>query len=170
MGGPLEAEYFNWLCAKVTDGPMDRNLMVILYQTEFIWIVAADSHRAMDGLELRQEFLYETNNESDKSWEALPCSLLEFLIAFAQRAQFQTDIPVKDWFWILMTNLNLDEFRHQTIINRNQVDDIIQTFLFRTYDPRGFGGMFPLPDTKKDQREIELWYQWCEWVEYQQLI
>lgn len=170
MGEPLEAEYFNWLCAKVSRGGIEHNLMVILYRTEFVWVVAADQHRAMDGVELRQEFLYETNNRSNKTWEELPCSLLEFLIAFAIRAQFQTDISVKEWFWTFMTNLNLDEFRHQTIIDRNQVDEILQTFLFRNYDPRGFGGLFPLPDTRNDQREIELWYQFCEWVEYQRLV
>lgn len=170
MGEPLVGEFFNWLCAKVVDGGFDRNLMVALFKTEFIWIIPEDGHRALDGLELREEFLIETNNDFDDSLERDPCSILEFLIAFAQRAQFQTEIPTKSWFWTFLTNLGLDDLRYQTIIDLNDVDVILQTFLWRNYDPRGYGGLFPLPDTEKDQRHIELWYQLFEWIDYQQLV
>lgn len=169
MPEPLEALYFNWLCAKVIDNTLDRNLMVALYQTEFIWVVQADAHRASDGVELRYDFMLETGNEPDGLWEALPCSLLEFFIAFAKRAEFQTNVSTKDWFWIFLTNLNLDEFRHQTIIDRRRFDEIVDTFLWRTYDHRGFGGLFPLPHTQKDQRDIEIWYQFFEWIEDQKI-
>lgn len=170
MREPIEHEYFNWLCAKVVESSLDCNLLRILHQTEFVWVVPADSHRASDGIELRSDFRRETNNELDELWEAVPCSLLEFLIAFAKRAQFQTDIPAKDLFWTFLANLHLDDYRFQADIDYADIEDILHTFIWRTYDPRGFGGLFPLPETEKDQREVEIWYQFSEWVIYQGLI
>lgn len=170
MTEPIEGLYFNWLCAKVVDSNLDRNLMVILYRTEFVWIIPGDQNRAEDGLELRQEFLTETRNEIEDEWEREPCSVLEFLIAFAKRASFQMETPVKDWFWIFLENLGLSDFRHQTIIDKRRVEHILHDFIWRQYDHRGFGGLFPLPHTRNDQRDVEVWYQFQEWVEYQQLF
>lgn len=168
MGEPLENEYFNWLCAKVLDDHNSRNyytLLLILYKTEFKWMVHADRHRADDGIELRSDFLRETNFDSDPYWEDLPCSVLEVMIAFANRAQFQTDISVKDWFWEFMTNLNLSEYRRISDAEVPVVENILHTFIYRNYDPRGNGGMFPMRHTENDQRDVEIWYQFCEYLE-----
>src|SRR3954471_6882281 len=106
---PIDNEYFNWLCAKVLDrkGRVYHSLLKILYETEFVPMVHADKHRVDDGLELRTDFLRETHMERDDLWLDQPCSVFEVLLSFANRASFQTDTPVKEWFWIFMENLNL---------------------------------------------------------------
>ncbi len=59
MSGPIQEEYFNWLCAKVIDPHISNyfDLLGLLYRTEFVWIVPKDRNRLEDGLELRDYFL-----------------------------------------------------------------------------------------------------------------
>ena len=166
MGEPIENLYFNWLCAKVLDHEV-RNyheLMRILHRTEFVWVIPSDQNRAADGVELRTDFLRESRVERDLAWESEPCSMLEFLIALAKRAEFQTDIPMKTWFWEFMNNLRLDEYRHITGRERYIVEDILHAFIWRQYDPSGYGGLFPISRTHNDQRQIEVWYQLAEYL------
>lgn len=166
MEEPLENEYFNWLCAKVLErhGRMYYGLLGILYKTEFIWVIDADSHRAADGIELRQDFLRETYQKSNPHWYAEPCSVLEMFIAFARRASFQTDTPSKDWFWTIMANLQLDQFRQLRDEDVPIIKNILYRFLSRSYDSHGYGGMFPITITHNDQRYVEILYQFHEYL------
>lgn len=165
MNEPIENSYFNWLCAKVL-GRNTRDyelLMEILFKTEFVWVVSADEHRVSDGLELRREFLKKIGLHSNKL-NAMPCSIFEVLVAFSNRASFQTDIPAKDWFWEFLRNLKLDEFKTVSDSDISLIEDILYTFTWRVYEPTGHGGLFPLEHTDHDQREIEIWYQFCAYV------
>jgi len=166
MGADIENLYFNWLCAKVLEIEVRNyyDLMIILHRTEFVWVVPADSHRAEDGIELRIDFLRETQIERDNVWESEPCSVFEMLVAFAKRSEFQTDIPLRTWFWEFMNNLKLDEFRQVSKRDSYVIEDILYTFIWRQYDPSGDGGLFPISRTQNDQRKIEIWYQWSEYV------
>lgn len=167
----IDDEYFKWLCSKVLErrGRIYHSLLKILHSREFAWIVPADSHRAADGEALRIDFRRETGTELEEEWLSLPPSVLEVLIAFANRAAFQTDDTVQHWFWIFMDNLHLDSFRQ--VDNAEAVQEILDKFIWRTYDSKGFnGGLFPLNGTKNDQREVEIWYQFCEYVQEQGLV
>lgn len=166
MREPIENEYFNWLCAKVIEpgNPNYRSLLEILHRTEFICIVHADTHRAMDGQELRYHFTNETGNDKESGWYELPASILEVFVSFANTAWFQTDIPVSDWFWEFMTNLGLNEYRRVDNSDVPAIENILNTFNMRTYDSLGNGGLFPLSQSPNDQRKIEIWYQFCEYV------
>lgn len=172
MREPLEHEYFNWLCAKVLNGNRHnyKALMQILYKTEFVWVISSDKNRAEDGVELRLDFMNETCSERDHIWEREPCSLLEFFIAFAKRASFQTDTPLNDWFWIFMANLQLDQFRHASDSDISIIEDTLTMFMWRTYSPNGVGGMFPMRYAQDDQREIEVWYQFFEYLDHEGLL
>lgn len=168
MNEPLDELYFNWLCAKVlvTRYPIYNDLMRILYQTEFLSFVANDQNRIADGLELREVFLRESRLEDNPDWVTNdPCSVLEVLIAFANRANFQTDIPARDWFWEFMSNLGLDEYRRVSRRDTQVVGDILYTFVHRTYSSDGRGGIFPLMDPRHDQRTVEIWYQFSEYLD-----
>jgi hypothetical protein len=169
---PIENEYFNWLCAKVTE-PRSRNyidLLRMLHSTPYAWFVPGDRNRAEDGCELRIDFLRMAHLESDPEWYDQPCSVLEMLIGFSKRAAFQTDISEKDWFWIFMTNLHLEDYRRVGNFDKPLIEDILTTFVWRTYHPSGQGGLFPMRTTTNDQRKVEVWYQFCEWLEDQGLI
>lgn len=166
MREPIENEYFNWLCAKVIE-PGDRNygtLLQILHSTEFVCVVHEDTHRAMDGIELRRFFTNETGNNRESGWFDQPCSILEVLISFANIACFQTDIPVRDWFWEFITNLHLEDYRQVSDSDVPKIQNILYVFNTRTYDTNGNGGLFPLSNTDNDQRKVEIWYQFCEYV------
>lgn len=166
MNEPIENEYFNWLCAKVLErhGQMYYTLLGILHTTEFIWVIPMDANRAADGIELRSDFLRECFMKSDHIWYQEPCSVLEMLIALAKRASFQTDIPTKTWFWEMMSNLQLDQFRQVMDQDVPIIKNIIHTFMTRDYDWHGYGGLFPITITQNDQRDIEIWYQFNEYV------
>lgn len=172
MREPIESEYFNWLCAKVRKSPppMYDDLFSILYQTEFVWVIPNDRNRAEDGKELRIDFLRELQWENDPGWFNEPCSVLEMLIAFAKRAYFQTDRQTKDWFWEFIANLMLDDFRHVSQDQLSVIEEILHTFVWRTYEPSGHGGIFPMRWPKHDQRRIEIWYQFNEYLEDQGLM
>lgn len=172
MREPLENEYFNWLCAKVTEGYGNTyiGLFRILYTTPFVWFVPGDKNRAEDGCELRMDFFREIQMPVDYSWLEEPCSVFEMLVAFSRIAAFQTDIPNREWFVTFLTNLGLIEYRRVSESDKPIIEGILNTFLYRIYDPSGWGGMFPLRMPREDQRHVEIWYQFCAWVDEQGLV
>jgi hypothetical protein len=166
MNDTYDGLYFAWLTAKLISpsNPTYRDLLKILYKTEFTWIILQDQNRAEDGRELREYFFNETKLPWDEEWYRLPVSVLEVLIGFSDRASFQTNEPVKVWFWRFIQNLGLDEFKRVSKEDREKVEEIIDRFIWRTYDDHGNGGLCPLNETKNDQRKVEIWYQFCEYV------
>lgn len=171
MREPIEHAYFNWLCAKVLEprSSVYLDLLIILHKTEFVWVVPADEHRAEDGLELRISFVRETDYERDEFWANEPCSMLELLVSFAIRAEFQTALSVRTWFWIFIENLGLNEFQRISPEDLNIIEDILYTFIWRQGDEKGNGGLFPLISPKRNQRETEIWYQFFEYIDEQQI-
>ncbi len=172
MTEPIEEAYFNWLCAKLISPHANtyRDLFRILHKTEFAWVVPGDRNRQEDGVELRLYFLNETGYEKDELWYNELCSVLEVFISFASRASFQTEAPVANWFWIFIENLNLNEYRRVSQKDIPVIEEILYTFVWRTYPENGLGGLFPLYAPRQDQREVEIWYQFCAWVDEKELI
>jgi len=173
MDEPLENLYFNWLCGKVlrlenpTPSLRYDKLLTFLHKVEFVWLVSGDDNRAEEGIALRSNFCLEAGVLMDRDWERLPCSLLEMLIAFSNRAEFATDTPRKEWFWEFIENLGLRDYSDATHLPRLRVEQNLYTFMWRQYDEYGNGGLFPLRDPKHDQREREIWYQFCDYLEDQ---
>lgn len=167
---PIEEVYFNWLYSKVAsvENPTPSltylKLLRQLHQTEFVWIISGDDNRAEDGLELRREFLNQSRMQYDRSWMLVGCSVLEMLVAFAKRAQWETDIPTREWFWIFLQNLHLDGFNDSLEGFGQEVASILDCFIWRTYDHNGNGGMLPLNFSLHDQRKVEIWYQFEEFL------
>lgn len=172
MSEPLDETYFNWLCSKVMYDEPSRtvDLMRILHSTEYVWIIAGDQNRAADGRSLRDTFLRELQISYIPGWDPLGCSVLEMLIAFAIRAEFQTDLAVKDWFWLMMQNLGLDEYRRVGAADVPLIREKLHIFVFRLYDERGQGGLWPRNHLLKDQRGEEVWYQFFGYLEEQNLM
>jgi len=171
MDEPVENLYFNWLCAKVVDKdtfPVTDHywkLLRKLQHTEFVWLLSGDDNRAEDGKELRSEFIFASEIPDNVEWRTVVgCSVLEMFIAFARRAEFQTEVPVRDWFWEFIDNLGLDQFDDRSYFDENFVDEILTQFIWRTYSPDGVGGLFPILTPSLDQREVEVFYQFCEYL------
>lgn len=173
MEEPIEEVYFEWLCAKVMPKSSDNynGLLQVLHRTEFVWVVVGDKNRAEDGLELRLDFLRETNYLREREWFECGCSVLECLIAFAKRASFQTDISVEEWFWTFIRNLGLEEYRRISESDIPVITEVLEAFVWRNYKSNGDGGgLFPMRSPEKDQRKVEIWYQFCEYLEDQGLM
>lgn len=168
MNRRLEEEYFVWLCAKVTTPEVPHNtyyeLLRVLHNTQFVWLHVMDHNRADDGKALRWKYLDQSERDGEDEWADANCSVLEMLIAFSNRAEFQTDIPAREWFWMLIDNLNLTPFDDDHM-DAEAVSDIVYTFVMRDFKPNGKGGLFPLRRPKEDQRKVEIWYQFFAYLD-----
>lgn len=167
---PLENLYFNWLSAKVmrVENPAPSNtywnLLRVLHNTEFAWTVVGDGNRAADGLELRTEFLIAGDIPDHPEWRAMPCSLLEMLVAFSRRAEFMDGAPADEWFWGFIDNLGLKEYTDAVPVVDGEVEEVLYSLVWRQYEYTGDGGLFPLAEPPEDQTKTEIWYQFCEYL------
>lgn len=169
MDEPIEHLYFNWLYSKVVNAevPTPSNsyytLLHCLHSIEFVWLLNGDDNRAEDGLELRREFNDIIYND-DQHWMFIGCSVLEMLVAFSARAAFQTRIRAEEWFWIFLRNLGLDTLNDAAEDIHGRVSEAMDMLIWRTYQRTGLGGLFPLGRPARDQRKVEIWYQFHTWL------
>lgn len=168
MDAELQERYFQWLCAKVTTPEVHSQtywkLLKIMHSTEFVWLVTGDDNRCEDAMDLRVEYGHESGYEAPKETYDPGVSVLETLIAFSRRADFQTMTSAKDWFWEFVQALDLSDAYDAGGVNERKIDRNLRNFVWRTYEYDGSGGLFPLTDPPADQRKVELWDQFCEYL------
>jgi len=162
---PIDEAYFNWLCGHVGQiqvretSKTYRRLLRLLYQKEFIWLIPRDDNRLADGRALRTEFVSQLRLDVDPEWMNLGCSFFEMLLALARHLSFLDDDTPSYWFWHLIQNLGLHVCNDRMEFDAQDVDDILDTVIWRHYGPNGDGGLFPLRFPDEDQRKCDLWYQ-----------
>ena len=167
MNQPLDELYLPWLYsqeASIWRKQPTRtywSLFRLLFTKEFVWIVPNDDNRVEDGRDLRLEFIDDEDlSDVDPAWMELGCSFLEMLIGLSRRLSFEADGGgPREWFWVLMGNLQLENFNDASDIPCQEIDQILDGVIWRTYKPNGSGGLFPLTNPKEDQRDVEIWYQ-----------
>lgn len=168
MSQTLDELYFVWLYRQIGSVNLRNpartywSLARQLYTKPFVWFVMNDENRVEDGKDLRHDFVNECHIEYvDHDWMTDECSVLELIIALARRLAFEDDRPVLGWFWRLIDNLELEQFtdRYYNQEAQDEIDEVLDRLIWRTYGPDGHGGLFPLERPMKDQRDIELWYQ-----------
>jgi len=168
--GSLDDRYLVWLYdhvanAKTRRGPRTYwDLFEKLYSIEFVWFVPNDDNRAADGRELRTEWATAFGEDVPQEWLSLGCNFLEMLIGLSKRLAFETDGKSEEWFWHLIDNLGLRGFNDRNQFDEAEVEEIVNAVIWRTYDRYGNGGLFPLPNSRKDQRRVEIWYQLSEYL------
>lgn len=165
-GEPLDELYFTWLCSKVSRVEKKRSsgtswdLLNQLYTKEFVWLIPNDDNRAEDGKDLRLEFIYdECLMDVDSEWLSLGCSMFELLIVLSRRLAFEGEGGSSEWFWQLIDNVRLGDCNDVISKSQDDIDDILDEVIWRTYKRDGVGGLFPLRRAGEDQRNVELWYQ-----------
>lgn len=167
MGKPRNDPYFDWLSHRVVTRPRTSqsywSLLEFMYHYEFVWQILGDDNRAEDGRALRHEFLDDIGEDGDSIFLSAPCSILEMLIAFAEKASYQTDISRPEWFWKFVNALGLGDCTDDSF-DPEQAEDALYNFVWRTYQHDGTGGLFPMREPKHDQREVEIWYQFSEYL------
>ena len=163
--------YFDFLCSLVGRDEEYSLLLNKLQRIEFYSLIPNDDNRVADGLYLRSMFEDEVGQNWPTSSES--CSVLEMLIGLARRLQFETvqskwEKTVGEWFWILIDNLGLsnctDVVCYKDASVENTICSVINTMVSREYDSNGNGGLFPLINSEKDQRRVELWYQMTNYI------
>lgn len=129
-------------------------LLDYLYRKEFTYSIENDENRLQDGLDLRYRFA------GNKSFE--PCSVLEMMIALADRIESTImDDPTYgnrtgQWFWRMITNLGLGSMTDDQFDIR-YVEEVVDRFLDREYEPDGRGGLFTVRGSGYDLRNVEIW-------------
>lgn len=168
MSHELDERYFTWLYSQVAPLKVKNpsrthwSLAKQLFTKEFVWFVPNDDNRVEDGRDLRFEFLHECGiKDVPPDWLGLGCSMLELLIGLSRRLSFNADGESRDWFWQLIENLNLPPCNDRVYNDdlKDEIDQALDSVIWRTYAPNGDGGLFPLREYNQDQRKVELWYQ-----------
>ena len=164
-------DYFEWLynyvCGDMYSERISyRKLLMFLHSTEFRYIIDMDENRACDGIDLRRRFSIDQGYDGDYLSDYIigPCSVLEMILALAIRCEENImDDPrygdrTRQWFWGMINNLGLDSMIDSRF-DKTTVNDIVQRFLDREYEPNGKGGLFTIKGVRKDLRKVEIWYQ-----------
>ena len=177
--------YFEWLTSLVCYGTTNSyskqysRLLLYLSEIDFYWSIPMDENRYIDGGNLRDDFLDSMIDEIDPvTYDNLvlyfndqPVSVLEVMVALAKRMEDQimcddefgnrTDF----WFWTMITNLGLISMDDSSY-DQKIVSETIERFLNRDYKINGEGGLFSVPDTRDDLRDLEIWYQMYYYLDY----
>lgn len=144
-----------------------RMLLGVLDGVEFRDTRSIDGNRIQDAQEMRADLIAEMALDHTSVRPFMNVSLLEVMIAIANRlGQITGDEDTAFWFWEMMSNLVLDgiddtefwsdpEGYEAEILDR--ADDVINI----NYDRDGLGGLFLLREgvAPQDMRDTELWYQ-----------
>lgn len=167
----LTEDYLRWLGPQLRDEHSNPNktyeeLLTLMFEKEFVWIVPHDDNRIVDGLDLRAEFAHVNNIRLNNLRGLGPCSFLEVLIGLSRRLAFAVGGQPPGWAWQLLNNLELHRMADPlTRPKRDKVNDILDAVIWRNYDPDGTGGFFPLAWPEEDMTKVELWYQMNAYVE-----
>jgi hypothetical protein len=163
----VESAYLEWLSGQVRNSHRQQkdktywDLMNLLFDKEFVWLIANDDNRVADGLDLRTEF--QTQILHTNLWIELwdrGCSVLEVIVALSRRLAFATDGIPEFWAWSLIDNLGFSKMYDPiSRVKANRIDEALEKLIYRLYDSDGSGGFFPLAFPMKDQTQVEIWYQ-----------
>lgn len=171
MNSQLDELYLTWLYSQTGSVKVKNpsrtywSILKVLYRKEFIWIIPNDDNRVEDGRDLRYEFIdAEKIEDVNLDWMNLGCSMLELLVGLSRRLSFEAEGEPRVWFWDMMKNLGLDAYNDSKHIPADDIDEQLNQLIWRTYEPDGLGGLFPLKWPEKDQRDIEIWYQLSAYV------
>lgn len=164
----LDEHYLTWLYSQVANVRARKKtntywcLMKQLYTTEFVWFIPNDDNRIEDGRDFRYEFFEIYDIDDEDEWLGLGCSVLELLLGLSRRLAFEAEHDAKYWFWVLLSNLGISDYNDESYSENSaegKIGNAVDAVIWRTYDYRGRGGLFPLHHTDEDQRDVELWYQ-----------
>lgn len=166
-------DYFDWLYYQATnnirrDKLSYRKLMMQLHSIPYRYDVDYDENRASDGTVLRWYYVDDGGDDDILQWEE-PCTVLEMLIGLAVKMENIMEEPGVDssasrWFWLFMENLDLFNMNDKNF-DKDYVIKRVDMFLDREYTPNGDGNIFYIPDTTRDLRDVEVWYQMCWYLD-----
>lgn len=171
----LNNDYFEWMYEMVFGRSYSkelsyRRLLMHLHNVEFIFSIPKDQNRAEDGISLRHRFALIRGCEDEYDYLDGPCSILEMMVALVIRCEESImDDPnvgnrTGQWFWNMIVSLGLGHMT-DAHYDRRFVDEVLERFLNRDYEPTGKGGLFTIRNCDRDLRTVEIWYQLCWYLD-----
>lgn len=172
-----ESPYLHWLIRKNGLTRYSR-LCSILFHSRFYSRIPMDDNRAGDGLYMRNAYISSHALNTDPLTYHLDgeCSVLEFLIAFADRVEEAVSYTHDRRYWLsyFLTNMGLIDFDDRFFEDNpgreldieSAVDERVHILLDRRYAPNGCnGGLFVMKDPNVDIRPMEYWWQMQHYVQ-----
>lgn len=147
--------YYKFLLSLIGDCP-DCELLRYLFEVDYIWTIHLDENRAQDGIDLR--CLYANLNKlTIDIFQDKPCSMLEMLIAFANRIEndFMGSAEGNNaprWFYQMLVSLGIAEDMKR--FDKSRVDHALIKFFNHQI------ALFDIPGIEK----LQLWDQLNSWL------
>lgn len=159
--------YYIWLLEKIDFDSHSEysHLLEYLHNKNYIWNNPMDENRSEDGLNLRIRFEDESDY-ADYSSLTRPSSVLEMLIAFAER--INTDVMSDNYstayfFWLMLDNLGCNKFKDDSF-DATEVDILLNQWLNpiekggKSYQKREIKKwLFPLKSGKTAEEGLDEW-------------
>ena len=161
--------YFKWMCDRISGNGYSKGLdfgklLAHLHGIEFISLMTLDDNVAAAGVELRWRYAYRNGlTDVPKSLDG-PCTVFEMILALAMYCEESLmDDPrygdrTRQWFWGMINNLGLGSMTDDRF-DEDYVDEVIDRFMHRDYEPNGRGGLFTIRNCDEDLREVEIYHQ-----------
>lgn len=154
--------YFKTLLIALDYAPYRRDterytkLLWRLHNTPFRPMLSMDENRIADALIFRRKCF--------KDLDEYAVGMLEMMLSLAKR--LETDIMSGTsefdrtvcWFWSMIKSLGLLGMTDESY-DEKYVQKVLIRFMNRTYSSDGRGGLFAMPGTDIDLRNIDIWYQ-----------
>jgi len=167
--------YFDWLFDLIKNKNSQdlKEFISDLHHLGFYCIVPNDDNRIQDAFELRKRYLIDfPNGKVPERKSSLSCSMLELLIALAERMDFilndgNNTNRIHWWFWLFIDNLKLQKYTSYDADKERKKEinqGIIRKLVEREYSGDGNGGIFPLNYPYRNQQRLELWYQMMDYI------
>ena len=170
----INDEYFEWLlgivCYEDRCNISYKKLLRHLHSIAFRYSIPNDENRAKDGANLRYRFASRHGYPRIPECLHGPCSVLEMMLALAYRCEdsimdnTQLGNRTGQWFWSMIVNLGLGTMIDERY-DENIVNETIERFLNREYEPDGSGGLFRIKNCEWDVRTMSIWSQMCWYLE-----
>lgn len=170
----IRARYFKWIVSLIFNDDVCNysELLGVLNDIPFRYVLEMDRNREMDGIALRYRFGYENGISGDDISAAIgndSCSVLEMMAALCLRCAEQIiddDIrtQLRTMFCDMLHSLGVDS-QTDCHIDILAVQRAVERFLDRNYRKNGRGGLFTVSFPDRDMRKIEIWYQMCLYLD-----
>lgn len=162
---------------RASDIPNWQKLFRKLDSVIFVSHNEDDDNRVEDALDLRAQWYIDVNHidpwreyEFDKTKWGEP-TVLEIMTALAIRMEesIMGDEAYGDrtgqWFWNMIVSLGLGGLTDH-FFDESYVDNILQRFMNREYEPNGKGSLFTVFG-RNDMRDLSIWQEMCEYLNAQ---
>lgn len=175
LDGELAQDYFRWLTNTVISSDLEAlPVLYILHSRDYYPMLIMDNSRASDGVRLRDEYIQERNGDyaltlGANPWNDIQCSFLEMMIALAKRMtiEFYSDDDGTPWYITtkIFDNMLLSMGIYGDI-TEEEINEKVNTFMQRSYEPTGAGSLFDLTGCTKDidWRVPPIWNQMLAWI------